>query len=312
MADRDYYLILQISRSATNEEVKTAFRRLSLQYHPDKNTEEGADEMFAAVCEAFDALDSPKRRAIYDQFGYMGLRSGAPASGSNGFTPGYIFSGDCNKVFRDFFGGDNPFSDLLAHLDEFKLKGPDQPRTRLVQEPAVQEDLYITLEEAFSGCVKKMKISRKIMNDDGYTTTTRDKILSIIVKKGWKEGTVVTFAKDWDQGPNHIPADVVFIIKYKKHSRFKREGNDLVHTANISLANALAGCIIEIQTLDGRSLNIRINDIVHPTYEKRVAGEGMPLTKDPNMRGDLILRFAIQYPTHIPEEKKMLIRQALD
>lgn len=312
MADRDYYAILQLPRSATSTEVKQAFRRLALQYHPDKNTDEGADEMFAAVCESFDTLDNASNRAIYDQYGYAGLRNGAPSSKGQGFTQGYAFHGDSRKVFREFFGGDNPFNDLLAPLDEFNLLGPKQPRSRLQQDKPVEEDLSISLEEAYSGCVKKMRISRKIMNDDGYTSTPRDKILTINVKKGWKEGTKVTFPKEWDQTPNSIPADVVFVIKYKPHALFTREGNNLVYTAAISLSNALAGCIMEIQTLDGRCLNIRINDVVHPAYEKRVPGEGMPVKADGATKGDMIIRFKIQYPTSISEEKKILIRQALE
>ena len=92
----------------------------------------------------------------------------------------------------------------------------------------------------------------------------RDKILTINVKPGWKEGTKITFPKDGDQGPNIIPADVVFVVKYQPHPIFTREGDNLVHVAKISLCDALVGCIIELPTLDGRRINIPVNDTVCP------------------------------------------------
>ena len=103
--------------------------------------------------------------------------------------------------------------------------------------------------------------------------------------------TRVTFAKEGDQEPNSIPADIVFVIEYKPHPLYVREGNDLIHTATISLSDALTGCEITLLTLDGRVLNIPINDIVSPVYEKRVKGEGFPITRKPGEKGDLLIRF---------------------
>lgn len=99
-----------------------------------------------------------------------------------------------------------------------------------------------------------MKISRQVLSSDGHTHTRKPKILTVIVKPGWKEGTRVTFPKEGDQGPNNIPADVVFVIKYKEHPRFQRQGNNLIHTAQVSLADALCGCFVELMTLGEATL----------------------------------------------------------
>lgn len=132
------------------------------------------------------------------------------------------------------------------------------------------------------------------------TRRSREKILTIHVQSGWKRGTKVTFPKEGDQEPNSIPADIVFVIEYKDHKMYTREGNDLVHTANISLANALTGCEVRLKTLDDRVLNIPINDVVSPGYERRVAGEGMPITKSPGKKGDLIIRWGLRSATPPP------------
>jgi DnaJ homolog subfamily B member 13 len=120
----------------------------------------------------------------------------------------------------------------------------------------------LSLEEIFHGCVKKMKISRRVLNDDGYTSSYREKILTITVKRGWKAGTRITFEQEGDQGPNNIPANIVFIVKDKPHPIFRRDGENLIFTAKISLALALVGTTIQVPTLDGRLLDLPITDIV--------------------------------------------------
>lgn len=102
------------------------------------------------------------------------------------------------------------------------------------QDPPVEHDLYVTLEEIYHGCVKKMKISRRIVQADG-SSRKEEKFLAISIKPGWKSGTKVTFQKEGDQAPGKIPADIVFIIRDKPHAMFKREGSDLRYTARLTL-----------------------------------------------------------------------------
>jgi len=310
MENKDYYRELELTRSGDDADIKRAYRRLALQYHPEKMDEAGADTKFVAIAEAYDVLNNPNTKAIYDQYGSKGLADGVP-SGEAGFTQSYSFHKDAMLIFRDFFGGDNPFHGLFPAVDEYNVIKPIAPRTRKVQNPPLVKDLKITLEESYTGCVKKMRVQRQVMNDDYHTSMMRETILTIHVKAGWKKGTRVTFPKEGDQEPNSIPADIIFVIQYKQHPLYVREGNNLVHTADISLANALTGCEVRLKTLDGRELNIPINDVVSPGYERRVEGEGMPVTKEPGTKGDLIIRFNVAFPTSLSDEKKRLIREGL-
>ena len=110
-------------------------------------------------------------------------------------------------------------------------------------------------------------------------------ILTIDIKPGWKKGTKITFPEKGNEQPNVIPSDLVFIIDEKPHSVFKRDGNDLVVTQKISLAEALTGYTVHLTTLDGRKLTVPINAPIHPDYEEVVPREGMPIRQEPSKRG---------------------------
>jgi len=310
---QDYYNILVLTKSATDADIKKAYRKLALKYHPQKNSEPGADLKFKQVAEAYDILSHAQRRALYDQFGEEGLKNGVPTTEEGGYTKGYVFHGDPERVFKEFFGGDNPFLELYEvspHEIDMGFGGI-KGRGRKKQDASIERDLYLTLEEVFKGCVKKMKISRRVMNEDGHTSSIRDKILTINVKRGWRSGTRITFQKEGDQGPNNIPADIVFVVKDKQHKLFKRDNDDIIYTATVPLGKALTGDIIDVPTLDGRLISIPINDIVSPGYTKRVKGEGMPMSKCDTQRGDLIIAFNIEFPTSLSQDKKELLQQAL-
>eukprot|EP00056_Hartaetosiga_gracilis_P011178 m.167645 g.167645 ORF g.167645 m.167645 type:complete len:332 (-) comp13464_c2_seq17:2086-3081(-) len=309
----NYYEVLNLKRDALPEDIRKAYRKLALEFHPDRNNELDAAKKFAAVAEAFTVLSTPKLKAIFDNYGSNGLKNGAP-KGHDTYTEPWVFGDDAKKVFSDFFGTENPFQDIFPPQDEMKFgeKPHLSQQLRRVQSSAIVSELLITMEEAFGGCTKKLKISRKVLNEDGHTTTQRDKILTVHVKPGWKEGTKVTFPKEGDQGPNNIPADVVFVIKYKNHPRFTRKGNDLHHTADVKLADALCGCGISLLTLDGRDITIPVNDVITPSYTKRVEREGMPHSKNTKEKGDLILHFNLIFPRNLSQKQKQLVRAGLN
>lgn len=311
---QDYYDILNITKNANDADIKKAYRKLALKYHPDRSADPCANEKFLQIAEAYDVLSDLKKKATYDKFGEDGLKGGIPPEfGVTGaWTSGYTFHGNANKIFRDFFGGDNPFADFFDAKGEINIGfGGLRGRGVKTQDPPIERELHLSLEDLFHGCLKKIKISRRVMNEDGHTSSIKDKILTIQVKPGWLSGTKITFPHEGDQGPNNIPSDIIFIVKEKSHPWFCRDKNDLIFSVPISLAKALTGHTVEIETLDDRFLSIPINDIVHPKYSKVVPGEGMPLSKDPTQKGNLIIQFDIKFPNKLTPAKRKLINRAL-
>ncbi|XP_030009673.1 dnaJ homolog subfamily B member 13 [Sphaeramia orbicularis] len=308
----DYYETLEINRDATNADIKKAYRRLALKFHPNKNSEKGSSEKFSQLGEAYDVLSDLRKKATYDKFGEDGLKGGIPLEfcEDGAWSSKYTYHGDPEKTFKQFFGSDNPFSVFYTNDAPLQFGGL-QPGVVKTQDAPIERDLHLSLDDLFHGCTKKIKISRRVMNEDGCTSSIRDKILTIVVKPGWKEGMKITFPKEGDQGPNNVPADIVFIVCQKSHPLFVRQNNDLIYKAQISLEMALTGFSVDVETLDGRLLNIPINEIVHPAYRKVVTGEGLPLFEDPSQRGNLIITFDIKFPEKLSAERKQLIKQAL-
>ncbi|CAI2737946.1 unnamed protein product, partial [Dicrocoelium dendriticum] len=137
------------------------YRRLALRYHPCLAKTDEFKERFEAISEAYDVLSDPKRRAIFDQFGEEGLKNRAPFESQ--WTEPYVYHGDPHKTFTNFFGSDNPFSQFQDEMD-FQAKnnfggtmGRGQPR----QDPPIEREMFLTLEEIYNGCIKKMKVSRR-------------------------------------------------------------------------------------------------------------------------------------------------------
>lgn len=156
-----------------------------------------------------------------------------------------------------------------------------------------------------------MKISRKILQQDGKTYKKEDKVLTINVMPGWKAGTKVTFQREGDHSSSSIPADIVFIIRDKPHPHFKRDGSNIIYTAKVYLRDALCGCKIKVPTLSGSTIPIQMKDVIKPTTQKRIPGEGLPFQKDTNKRGDLIVNFDIKFPDHLNEPTRQILYDCL-
>jgi len=125
------------------------------------------------------------------------------------------------------------------------------------------------------------------------------------VKPGWRKGTKITFEGVGDEKPGYLPADIVFLIDEKKHPLFRREGIDLEIGVEIPLVDALTGCFISIPLLGGENMGLSFeNDVIYPGYEKVIKGQGMPDPKNNGIRGDLLVRFLIEFPRELSEERR--------
>eukprot|EP00033_Pygsuia_biforma_P002116 GCRY01002348.1.p1 GENE.GCRY01002348.1~~GCRY01002348.1.p1 ORF type:complete len:307 (+),score=58.31 GCRY01002348.1:189-1109(+) len=303
---KDFYKELELTKSATDAEIKKAYRRLALKHHPDRNNEKSekekaeALEKFKAVGEAYEVLSDKQKRAIYDQYG------------SDAIEKGYSFA-DGYEVFMKFFGTDNPFSQLF----EEDLKNPFvafkdmRQNNGRAQDPAVIRPLPLTLEELYLGTKKNVVLNKRVRGSDGHSSQSVNKSLSIDVKPGWKAGTKITFAQEGDEAPGIIPADVIFVVEETKHSRFEREGNNLIYHATVPLVKALTGGMVEIETLDNRILKVPLSEVISNDTEKTVSGEGMPLSKLPTQKGDLIIRFNVKFPKTLTSDQKQKMKALL-
>jgi len=322
---KNYYTILGIDKNASQEDIKKAYRKSALKWHPDKNREreEEASEKFREIAEAYDVLSDPEKKRIYDQFGEEGLKGGprpeeAPSfNGPSGPSHGgfsYQFNGDPNDIFARFFKdsfqrsssfAESPFEDGggLFGGGMFPMGG-EHGRKR----PAIF-DLHCSLEDLYNGTTRKLKVKR--------TSTSLQRadeaVLEIAVKPGWKPGTKVTFQGEGDEFGNSGQAqDVVFVIREKRHPLYTREGSNLLHHRKIPLVDALTGFKFDLPHLEpDKTLRIAVNEIVTPTYTKVVKGKGMPSSKGPAEKGDLVVTFDIVYPKELPADSKERLKQVL-
>jgi DnaJ homolog subfamily B member 4 len=193
----------------------------------------------------------------------------------------------------------------------FNVHGNPQAKKMKV-DPPIEHDLYVTMEDVNTGCCKKMKISKMVVQPDG-SARKEEKILQINVKPGWKAGTKITFPKEGDQIPGKVPADIVFIIRDKPHANFKREGSDIKYTAKITLKEALCATgQLKVPTLTGDVIPINIqNEVIKPSTVKRLQGRGLPFPKEPSQRGDLIVNFDITFPENLSKNAREILLDLL-
>nr|XP_016490452.1 PREDICTED: dnaJ homolog subfamily B member 1-like [Nicotiana tabacum] len=320
----DYYNVLNVGKTATDDDLKKAYRKLAMKWHPDKNpnNKKEAEAQFKQISEAYEILSDPQKRQVYDQYGEEGLKD-MPSPGSSGNPR------NAEDIFAEFFGsspfgfgsagvkstrfsseGSSLFGGFGGGENIFRTASDGTGATMPKKPPPVESKLPCSLEELYSGSTRKMKISRTVVDANGLLVTETE-ILTINVKPGWKKGTKITFPDKGNEQLNQLPADLVFVIDEKPHDVYKRDGNDLIRNYTVTLAEALGGTTVNLTTLDGRELTIPVNEIVKPGYELVVEKEGMPITKEPGNRGDLKIKFEVKFPTRLTTEQRAALKRAL-
>ncbi|KAL7752359.1 Molecular chaperone (DnaJ superfamily) [Sorochytrium milnesiophthora] len=314
------------------------------------NNVEGAKKKFQEISEAFEVLSDSNKRAVYDQYGEEGLKGmppgGAGGPGGPGGFPGGAFPGGAggfpggtfsfnmggagpgrsggfrpspaDDIFRTFFGQSSPFGmGMDEHFDHmpggfggfggFGGAGAPFPKKAAPPKSVVSRQLPLTLEELYTGTTKKLKITRRTLSGG-----SSEKIISINIKPGWKAGTKIKFPDEGDELPNgQGNQDIEFVVEEKPHNVFKRESEHLHVTLDISLSEALTGFSRIIATLDGRKLKVSNNSVLQPGQEKRFSGEGMPKSRTPEVKGDLVVHFNIRFPTRLSDDQKESIKRTL-
>lgn len=323
------YDLLGVSPSASEGDIKKAYRKAALKYHPDKPT--GDTEKFKEISEAFDILSNGDKRQVYDDYGLDAARGNAPAGG-NPFAGGGGGGGSAGPSFNfGGTGGGHGFSQADAFNIFSQMGGFDMDdggysfggfgggggarfggfggggRAAKKPEPdTVSMQLPVTLEDLYTGAIKKMKLNRK-----GADGSKESKILEVKIKPGWKAGTKINFTNEGDYQQECLARQTVqFVVEEKPHPLFKRDGNDVVASVPISFKESLLGFSKEISTLSGRKINISRSTPVQPSSSNRFPNQGMPISKEPGKYGDLVVTYRIDFPVHLTAAQKEAIKLA--
>ena len=307
--DQTFYNELGIKSNATQEEIKKAYKKMALKWHPDKhqNNKDEADKKFKSISEAYHILSDEKKRQLYDQFGKAGIDPNSAPSGMGGqngnfrfsfggVPPGFGRGGiDPNEIFRQFFRTSN-----IHEAENFFERGTQQS-----QQNIQRIDCPIGLEDIYNGAHKKFKLRTTRFDHEGKPFNY-EAVLEFDVKPGWKEGTKITFEGEGDQkSPNSVAADVQFIIKEKTHPRFRRIPNsdDLEVMVDVPLKNALTGGSIMVEHISGRKIKLPLRGITKPGYKRILQGEGMPNSRQKNVKGNLIINHNIIFPENLSDQQ---------
>ena len=294
---KDYYKILGVERSANEDDIRKAYRKLAMQYHPDRNpNDKQAEERFKEINEAYQVLSDTKKRAHYDRLGsdYSNWQQGGAPGDFNwdqygGFPGGArVEYGDLD----DLFGGAGGFSDFFRTIFGRGAEGVGTgTRTRSRQQPqGYQQELAITLDEAYNG-------TTRLLQSDGKQKQVR-------IPAGVRTGSKVRVA---GAGPNGL--DLYLIVEVQDDKRFERRGNDLHTAATVDIFTALLGGEAEVETLSGK-IKLNVPAGTQPEQVFRLAGRGMPSVKNASEKGDLYVRLKVQIPKYLSPKQRELLEEA--
>ncbi len=347
MAKRDYYEILGTNKSASSEEIKKAYRKSALKYHPDKNKgDKAAEAKFKEASEAYHILSDKERKANYDRFGHAAFENSG--AGRGGFS-NFDFSSSFSDIFEDFFEG---FGESRGRRSS-DFRGSD-----------LRYDLSISLEDAYNGKKQELNFSSsdkcgicvgsgaepgskpiscqtcggrgQVRSNQGFFTVqqtcpgctgtgetistpckeckgmgkkqTKKKIFTNI-PKGVDDGTRIRLSGKGEAGiKGGGNGDLYIFVSIKPHNIFKRSEENLFFEFPISLADASLGATIEVPTIDGGKAKVKVPAGTQNGKQFRLKGKGMPIMRNKNF-GDLYIQAMTEVPTSLTREQKSLLEQ---
>jgi molecular chaperone DnaJ len=292
---RDYYEILGLSKSASTAEIKAAYRRLALQWHPDRNKAANANEKFKEINEAYAVLSDPKKKETYDQFGHAAFQpgmGGQPGQGpfGGGFQQGpfqyyYSTSGSPQSGGGMPFGGED-FFDPFEIFEQFFGGGFSARGGRVRHREAYE--LSIDFMDAMKGATKEIHLPRGAAGDGSVRKTIK-------IPAGVDTGSRIRFE------------DFEIVLEVRPSREYKREGDDLIVDHEITFAQAALGAVVDVPTIDG-PLKIRIQPGVQPGTLIRLHGKGVPHVRGSG-RGDEYVRIQLHVPTRLSRRQKELLEE---
>lgn len=337
MAKRDYYDVLGVRRDASEHDLKQAFRRLAMKYHPDRNPDDDtAQEKFKEAREAYEILGNPDRRAVYDQYGHEGLRGGLGSGGPGFGNVSDIF----NEIFGEFFGGGRRRprrgADLRYELQldlEQAARGAsvdiEVPRFVACEScngsgareggvttcESCHGSGHVRIQQAFFSVQQTcpdcggsgQRISHPCGECHGRGRVKSERTLSVKVPAGVDSGDRIRLAGEGDAGaPGAAPGDLYVEIRVRPHPVFQRDGEHLYCEVPVSFVSAALGTEIEVPTLDGPEM-LKVPGGTQTGHLFRLRGKGIqPLRR--SRRGDLLCRVIVETPVGLSREQKDMLR----
>ena len=305
MAGKDYYKILGVSKNASEDEIKKAFRKLAMKYHPDQNKgDKQAEERFKEVNEAYAVLSDKEKRKQYDMFGSEGFQQR--------FSQEDIFRNfDFGQVFREFgfesedvfgriFGGAGGGRRPFGRGSGYHSGGPFG---RAAQQPQRGSDLVMDMQVSFKEAVFGGSKMASFNKGDGVERVT------VKIPPGIATGKKLRIAGKGQQGAWGGPAgDLLIKIIVAPHPTFERKGDNLIVSREISLTQAVLGTQIEVSTLDEKTLSLKVPPGTQSHTQMRIKGHGVPHFNKKG-RGDLYVKIVVLLPKSLTEEQEELFKQ---
>lgn len=297
MAKKDFYEVLGVSKNATETEIKSAYRRLARQHHPDVDKSPGAAEKFKELSEAYQVLSDPNKRKTYDQFGSAAFEPGAgggnPFGGTGGSNPFGGFSYSWSTGQNGGQAGPEGFADPFDLFEQiFGMGGFASEFARgFRRRQTYQMDL--NFDEAIHGVTKEVEVERV----EGNHNQIKRERMTIKVPPGVDEGTRMRFG------------DVDIIFRVKPNHEFQREGADIYSEAKLSVPQAVLGDVLEVKTVQGK-VNVKIPPGTQPGSLVRIKGQGAPTLR--GGVGDHYVKVTVEIPKTVSGKEKELYQQLSD
>lgn len=296
---KDYYKTLGLTKAATQDDIKKAYRSLAKQHHPDKNKGDKVSEAkFKEISEAYNVLSDPQKRQHYDNLGKNWQAGGNPQQE-------YSYRKDQNRPpqeedfdfggFGDVFGG---FSDFFKKYfwDSDQVDRYDQTGQRITRGKDYETELSLSLEESYNATPQKV--------------TVLDQVFRLTIKAGIEDGqTLKLKGKGGLSADQQTRGDLFITIRIKAHENFERDVNDLKCKLKIDLYTAVLGGEVPLKLLDGSSIAFKIPSGTDSGKLFRIKGKGMPVYGKENQFGDLYVEILVQVPKNLTEQEKALFEQ---